>query len=257
MPFSKYDIFTIYDKPIPYKSLLVYPALMSDYLLFHYCAQCLMLDKNSIPDVKIISMSYFEYLLYLYYAKNDVDPIGMFDGLLRIVLRKTDEEDFTIRYKYDEAGKAIFEIAGEIFTSNDFDAIKEIIVEQNLLELPDETIQKEIRDKMEEANRLRQRINGNKMATLEDQMIAVAVYTGWDFDKICKMSIRKFVKTLQRADLLLHYKIYLGASMSGMVEFKDKSVIKHWLSEIVPDNTNGLVKAESVQGEMNKVNNAL
>ena len=46
------------------------------------------------------------------------------------------------------------------------------------------------------------------------------------------MTIRKFQKAMSRMDNLIHYKIYLAASLSGMVDFKDKSIIKHWLSNL-------------------------
>ncbi len=37
---------------------------------------------------------------------------------------------------------------------------------------------------------------------------------------------------MARMNNLIHYKIYLAASMSGMVEFKDKSFIKHWMANL-------------------------
>lgn len=247
MIFGKYDAFNIFDKPIPYRNLSFYPVLMENYLFFHYFANCLLLDKNSIPDPKTISMSYLDYL---YYATNEKENhILMFNELLRICLRK--EIKPITRVAYDKEGRAVFEIDNELYDSNDFDTIREIIIDQNLLEPPDDSIQKEVREKLEETQRLKQKMNGNKMATLEEQMIAVAVYTGWDFEKICNLSIRKFIKTLQRSDLLLHYKIYLSASMSGMVEFKDKSFIKHWLSEIDEDKFDGTVDIDAMEEKIN------
>ena len=84
---------------------------------------------------------------------------------------------------------------------------------------------------MREANEIRSR-EGTKMASLEDQMICVLISTNMSLQDIYSLSIRKFVKILERVDALLHYKIYLSASMSGFVEFKDKSFIKHWMSDL-------------------------
>ena len=53
-----------FDEPIPYKELLIYPVTMKDYLEFHLAVSCLLIDKNSIPDVNIISMSYLRFLYY-------------------------------------------------------------------------------------------------------------------------------------------------------------------------------------------------
>ena len=63
------EIYTFYDKPVPYKGLLIYPALMSEYIDFHWAVSSLLLDKNSTPDINVISMSYLSYLYYL--LKND------------------------------------------------------------------------------------------------------------------------------------------------------------------------------------------
>ena len=252
MSFNPRDYFYIYDSPVPYKQgeddeLLIYPALMRDYLKFHVFARCLTLEKNSVPDVKVISMSYLEYMYSMCDEENQW--ISLFDGLLRLVLQKPD-----MKFKpfYDQQGKPFFSIDEHVYNASDFDTIKEIIVEQNMYNLPDEMIQKEVREKMEEARRLRAKMNQMKMASLEEQIISVAINTGWDLEKIYNLSMRKFIKTLHRADHILHAKIYLAASMSGFVEFKDKSFIKHWLAEIDTDsNKDVTVPLEDVQSKIN------
>lgn len=252
MPFNPRDYFYIYDNPVPYKEdtedeLLIYPVSMRDYLSFHFYASCFLLEKNSVADPKVISMSYLEYMYSISDDKNR--HVLLFDGVLRIVLRKP---DMAFRPYYSEDGKPYFEIDGREYNADDFDNLKEIITEQNLFELPNELIQKEVRDKMEETRRFREKINNSKMASLEDQIIAVAIYTGWGLDKIYDLSIRKFIKTLQRADHMLHAKIYLAASVSGFVDFKDKSIIKHWLSEIGNDSEQSVtVPLEDVQSKIN------
>lgn len=230
---SPRDRYYIYDSPVPHKSLLLYPVRMKDYLLFQTLVQCLMLEKNSIPDKKIIKMSYLEYMLSI---DNEDNPYAMlFAGLLQLVLGKKDDVEFGISYG-NLNNKPTFEIDGQTYTSEDFDSLREIITEQNYVELVDETIQKSVRDKMEETRRYRQKINGDKVAGLEDQIVAVAVYTGWELEKIYELTIRKFMKALLRANQLIMSNIYLTASMSGFVEFKDKSVLKSWLTDLENDD---------------------
>ena len=60
-----------FDEPIPYKELLIYPVTMKDYLEFHLAVSCLLIDKNSIPDVNIISMSYLRFLYYQSLENNE------------------------------------------------------------------------------------------------------------------------------------------------------------------------------------------
>lgn len=226
--------YTTYDLPIPYKSLLIYPVTVKDYLLFSIFSQCLLMEKNSIPDPKIITMTELEYLFYLANKKEEQSSnILWFDRLLSLCLKDDksfdDIEKSIERYKYDENGKPYFEIGEIKYGAKDFVKIKEIIAEQNELELPDENISKEVRDKLEEARRYREKMSASTPATLEDYLISLSISTGWSLDYIYSMTIRKFFSSLKRMDNFVHYKIYLTASLSGFVEFKDKSFIKHWL----------------------------
>ena len=74
-----------FDEPIPYKELLIYPVTMKDYLEFHWLVSCLLIDKNSIPDINVISMSYLRFLYYNA-ANNDEPYVYMIKMLLCMVL---------------------------------------------------------------------------------------------------------------------------------------------------------------------------
>jgi hypothetical protein len=238
---SKWETYFIYDKPIPYKKLVIYPVIMRDYLPFFYFAECLTLDKNAIPDVKIIGMNYYEYI----YSKHTKETpyIAYFDALLKIVLRRP---DLNAIYRLNEKGKPIFIIDDTIYDVMDFDELRLMIAQYNNVELPNDKIQLAIREAKKKADEIRGR-NSAKMASLEDQIVAVMLCSSLTTEQIYDLPIRKFIKILERADLKLHYSIYLSASMSGMVEFKDKDFIKHWLSEIKKDET-GLVPVDALTG---------
>lgn len=230
------NYYLTYDLPVPYKSIKVYPAIMRDYLFFNTYAQCLLLDKNSIPDPKIISMNNLEYIFYMTQKEMEKHPYLLwFDRLLSVCLKDDksfeDVAESIKRYKYDANKNPVFYIQDKEYTSEDFEEIKKIIAQQNLVELIDENISKDVRDSLEKAKEYKSKLVG-KPATLEDYIISLAAITGWSFDYIYSMSIRKFTKSIKRLDNFIHYKIYLSASMSGMVEFKDKSFIKHWLTNL-------------------------
>jgi len=227
-----------FDEPVEFKGLKIYPVTIKEYFPFLFAVECLLVDKNSIPDSKIISMQYLDYIVYSANAENN--HMEKLAGLLYLCLKEKIED---IQYKVDEKNQCTLTISGIDITSSDFEEMKEIILEQNLIELPDYTIQKEIRDKIEEGKRLRMKGNG-RMASLEDQIISLSVSSGISLDEIYKMTYRKFSKALGRMDLLIHYKIFLQSSMSGMVEFKDKSFIKHWLTEIKSDNDSDMIELD-------------
>lgn len=241
--YSKYESSYIYDEPVKYKNILIYPARVREYLRFYFFSECLTFDKNSINDAKIISMTYLDYL---YSINTEEEPyVAYFNELLKLVTRNP---NLNVIYGKNQKNKPVFIVDGSEYTSSDFDEIKQIICEYNMVELPDETIQKEIRDSMKKAQELRGRSYG-KMASLEDQIVCVMISSNLNLKQIYDLSIRKFSKILERADAKLHYKIYLSASMSGMVEFKDKSFIKHWMSDLTKPKLD-LVPFEQIQDTM-------
>lgn len=229
-----------YGFPIKYKDLNIYPIKVIDYLDFLLYSASLTFEKNSIPDIKVISMTNLEYIYYqtVECTKNnqDIPLLFLFDRLLSLCLREDDSfssiESSMGRYTVNDKEKPIFTINGKEYSSKDYEEIKSIMCEQNLIELPDETISKEVRDSLEEAKRYKERLAGSTQGTFGDYIVSVASVTGWTFDYIYNLSSRKFLKALRRLDNLIHYKIYLNASMSGMVKFEDTSFIKHWLSNI-------------------------
>ena len=258
MPFKPLDVYLTFDDLVPYKDLTFFPVKMRDYFVFGILSESLLLEKNSVPDPKVISMSYLEYLYSLHYEelKNDDNKdkgtiLTKLDALLKLCLGKKDDVNFKIEWGTSNKEKPLFKIEDKTYNSEDFDKIKEIISEQNALELPDETIQKSVRDEIEKARRYKQRMNGYKMANLEDQIISLAIYAGWELDSVYNLSIRKFMRAIKRANHILYQNMYLQASLSGFVTFKDKSILSGWLSSSDEEDKYSDVKVslEELQGK--------
>lgn len=239
---GEYDYYLFYDKPIPYKDLLIYPATMDRYLDFHFYITCLLLDKNSIPNPVVISMTYLQFLYYMA-STTELPYLYMFKELLKMVLHIDNDSD--LWFGTDPNGKAIFRIKGVIYDSEDLDKITDIVFLQNSIEHIDDTIQKEVRDAMEKAKVYKMKQNEYKMCSLEDQMICVLISTALKFDDINKLTIRKFSKILERVDYKLHYEIYLSAEMSGMVKFKDENKLKHWMADLTKSDKYEDVKVDA------------
>lgn len=225
MDYSNY-IFT--DKPVPYKELLFYPVKVRDFPDFLWYVDCLIIDKNAIPDIQVISMSYFQFLFALADAG---DLIAMHKLLLLFcMVLKKEPNDFKL---YKDGDEPYFEVDGHKYGSEDFLEIKKIILLQNDIDDIDETIQKELRDKLKEAEEWKARASGNKPGTFEDNILCfMCAFPGLTLEDIYEMPIRKFNRALKRADHKLHYEIYTAASMSGMVTFKDKNALKHWMTSL-------------------------
>lgn len=239
---GEYDYYLFYDKPIPYKELLIYPATMDRYLDFHFYITCLLLDKNSIPNPEVITMTYLQFMYYMA-STTELPYLYMFKELLKMVLHIDNDSD--LWFGTDPNGKAIFKIKGVIYNSDDLDKMTDIIFLQNSIEHIDDTIQKEVRDAMEKAKVYKMKQNEYKMCSLEDQMVCVLISTSLKFEDINKLTIRKFSKILERVDYKLHYEIYLSAEMSGMVKFKDENKIKHWMADLTKSDKYEDVKVDA------------
>ena len=242
MKIDAYSSYLYYDTAIPYKELLIYPVKMDKYLDFHFFVNCLLLDKNSVPSPEVISMT---YLQFLYYMSNTTEMpyLYMFKELLKMVLHIDDDQAF--KFGLDENKKAFFQIGDDLFFADDFEKIRDIIFVQNCIEHIDDTIQKEVRDAMEKAEHYKMRQNAYKMCSLEDQMICVLITTSLKLEDIYNLTIRKFSKILERVDYKLHYEIYLGAEMSGMVKFENGNPFKHWMSDLTKDDKYADVKVDT------------
>lgn len=252
------EIYYLYDDPIPFRDdLKIYPVSMRDYYKFFFYAQCLQLEKNSLRDpmeaMKAISMSYLEYLYYVCdpEATNEKNTVALLEGLFRLTFRLPEESK--TNYGYTDDNKPVFSINDKLYDSSDFDLFKEIVSEQNELKLPDETIQKDVRDAIEEARRVKAKLEGREMAGLEDQIIALSIFTGWELSRIYDLSIRKFARSLLRANHMLYQNYYHEAEFSGMVSFNDKSVLKGWLAKIDDSGGDSDVTMDADRLE-NKVN---
>lgn len=297
MDISQYEQYFIYSKPIPYisqkslerkqqiekeilelnieeeiklkllqdeydkLSLLIYPLKMFDYLRFYFSINCLMIDKNKIPNPKIISMSYLDFLLYL--IKNDANGEYYAIMLCDLLNLCCGIEKENIRYQIDEKGKGklILSMVNEeattdyIINKTDFDNIKNIILNQNIPDYDDTYIDPKVEEILKEAEEFLNK-NKKKMASLEDQIICVMLALNeTDEEKIHNLTLRKFSKILQRYDYKLHYEIYKTAEMGGMVSFKQE--IDHWMSEISNkkySNTNStIVEYDTLKNKIESV----
>jgi hypothetical protein len=253
---DNFEKYYTYDYPVPIGELYLYPVTMKDYICFHENIGCLLFNKNRIPDAQIISMSYLAFVYFI--SMQNGEYLKMLENLLYMCFR-LDREKYEIDFNADKKGKPcinineyeikkneqneffkIKKINSWQFSHKDFKQIREIICEQNLVELPNEKIDPKLEAILLETQVFMNRKNNNlKIISLEDQMISVLINTALDWNHVLALSIRKFVKILERKNKELHYTIYKTASMSGMVEFKQD--ITHYLYDDQKDKYADLV----------------
>ena len=217
----------VWGNPRIYKNIEIHPIRMGDIELFYQHVQCLLLPKNSIQDAQILKMSYLAFLITVSSMEGNEVLLQKLINLLHMILKTKN-----IKFEFNENGR-IFIIVDDTNKLNerDFDKIKTIISEQNLIDLDDDFVNDEVRKAIEDARAFLAK-RDNKVASLDQQVVAYHCKTGLEYDKIANLTIYQFNKGLSRFDMISSSEAILAARYSGMVEFKDESKIPHWLSHI-------------------------
>lgn len=228
------EIFYTNDYPIPYKELLLYPVQVDLYVWFHIFVESLILSKNTCGDAKAISMSYFDYIFYA--TKKEKKPYAEFlRELLYMVLRLeekmvTANNDVidTIDFIYVNS-KWNMRINNTIYDSKDFDKIRQIICEQNLIEILDETIHPDWIKAYKDIEEYKRKQNEIKLCSFEDQINIVVAKTGYKRENIVTMTIRTFSRLFERINKIEDYEVSM--MLSPNMEKKHRDKIEHYLSE--------------------------
>lgn len=225
---EKYEDKFAMDEPIKYKKFLIYPVKMKDYYKFFSSVPILNIDKDSIADAKVISMSYLKFIISLLEeerkGKNNRLTLMLYTIFLMVF---KDLKNISIRYGYDPKKKEFISL-GELFIyRGDFEAIRKIILLQNIIDYDDTYIDPLLKHELEEVERIK---HGNmKQVSLEKRMVNVSISSGLTLEEVKNLPIRKFNIYLDMIDRKLSYQIAKQAELSGFVEFKKK--IPHYLYE--------------------------
>lgn len=108
----------------------------------------------------------------------------------------------------------------------EFEEIKALIPRQNILDYDaDKYMDPDLKEELEIKARLQNK--DYTSPTLEKQMVCVAVGTGFSFEYLQKITMRKLSLLLKTVDAKNMYYAQVQASMSGMVKFKEDP--KHWI----------------------------
>lgn len=231
-----YETQFLWDEPVEYKGITLYPAMCKDMQDFFSCVNCLLYDPlrynsmiSTLPrlyfltdilnhkDEKYIIQNEFLFAMFICLQK-----------LLKLVLGENQDSNFV-----ENKGKWYLQIIKHMdgeddisidVRAKDFDALREIILHQNGVEYDDTFIHEDIRKWIAE----QEAKDNTQYSTVEDYLNAFISVTHWKPQEIKGLSIRRFNGIIDK--FLSHdtYNLQMTASMSGLVSFKGK--INHWLT---------------------------
>lgn len=133
-----------------------------------------------------------------------------------------------IRYVEEERGRISLYIKGQKLTSGDFDRFRDIVLYQNITDYEDESAMDT--DLAAELKLVKQLKNKDiTEPSLEKKLACAVISTGYTFEEIYNITIRKLNLLLRTEDGKMFYQAAKIGSMSGMVTFKTEP--DHWIYE--------------------------
>lgn len=253
------DVFYSTDSPMPYKNLKIYPVKTIYYMFFHILVDCFFVNKYDSKVAKCIGMNPLQFLFFEGKIKTiddrEIDNVSQYclpllKELLLMCLRLKDKNDKgfdTINFIIEE-NKYYMVINGDKYDWKDFERIRDIICEQNCVELPDLKVHPAIRKKLKEKDLLLAKCNKNKVATFEELVDSLMLAGKFSQDYVLNLSIRRFTHLLERYDIMKHYDLY--TILSPNMDKKDREKILSWNSQ-TPRKDTYLDKVTSL-GEIEK-----
>lgn len=237
-----------FDAPVPYKELLLYPVQAQDYYKFMSSVGVLGIQKNRTPDVRIIQMSYLQFVFGL--ILNDVEWRKKFIDIMQLCLKVEVAELSNHRIQrgsfWNEMGadrELIFHLNGyevdfidrneRIFirlngvelSSAEFDELIRYIHFQNVYDYFDDFINDDVREVIEKFYSMK-----NKdivPPTFEQKIISVMSALGVTKPQVATMTMisveQLFHSVVRRTDYMIEHN-YRAHAMTD----KPLPDIEHW-----------------------------
>lgn len=241
-----------FDEPVDYKLtekiIQIYPVTLRQSEIFLSSVGLISIDKNVMPSVEIIQMSYLQFIFSVLIPQ-DKDNLQRFVNLLSLCLHMKEP-----KLKKNEIGKFILVEGENEYTINgqQFEDIRRIILYQNLPHFDDSYINPELKKAMNEMDELRNK--GIDSPNLERKMAIITAHSG--------ISKKEQMEMTYRSHSLLFEEVY------GEVEFTtirpialysgsgDK--LDHWIFKKKKDKMEGYITnvdkyAQSMGSDKNAV----
>ena len=169
-----------FDKPVKYKldngEIEIRPIDLQSSEIFLSSVGILNIDKNSMPDPKIIQMSYLQFLSEVILNKNSPSLQDNIQQLLNILILCLDFKSPSIKYDKFNRPHLYNELNNLSINSKQFDEIRQIILYQNIPNYDDSYINPDFKKAMFEQDELKNR--NVEYPSLERKMAIITAHTG-------------------------------------------------------------------------------
>ena len=252
--------YVTFGQPVQYCGLEIKPILVKDFYQFVNAKNILNIDKNKIPDVEIIQMTYLRFLTLMIVENEDMREdfltilaltLGLkYDSEKRNTSFKPNEVlaqqtrkneshfyingwDIAFRIRENETWLQLY-VGDDMVEINDsqFDDLKNIILFQNIYDYDDLEMSDDFRRVIEEYYALK-----NKdiiIPTLEDRLMAVVVSSGYTLEQLYNMPLRLFDALFEYSVSKLEYQVNKLIINLAQGEIKGFN-LSHWVYKTKKD----------------------
>jgi hypothetical protein len=232
------DLLKIYDEgkdvfgdPQIYKGVELYPILMKDLKYQDLFYQIFAHPKNYIPNIEILKSSYLKFLVYFLssvFKDNGTEvDVALKDMMSYITRCKLEEIELLYQLKDNrnaiDSVDLFLKVKDVIFTEDDFEALREIILQQNNMSI--EYVES-YNPELEDALRFINKDNAN--LSLADQVFTFCVILKTSLSEARQYSLFQFSNLMEKLLTLKEYDLYKPLLVSGQVTLKSGE-IKHYL----------------------------
>lgn len=259
------NIFDARGKPRVYKGLELHPIKVKDILEFYWAVESLALSKSSSTNLKVLRMSYLDFLITLMMEYEDLQfEMGMssyelkskFSLLCHLVFKLEN-----IEFKQIEDGTFILIFNEDIIiNAQEFDDIKKIIADQNNIDLTDKFMNDQVRKKMKETREFINKQNQSTSAGLDQQIIAYHCASRLSYEEIDELTIYQFQKGLARFSHMIECGYVNQGIYNGTIKLEKTKNPPNWLDLLKDAEIDSQFKINSDKfisslGEKGLVNN--
>lgn len=249
------------DYDVPYKLkdgkiLNIKPILVKDYPYYEVSKQILEIQKNEVNDIRVIQMSYLEFVENLtkqdsIFVNNIITICKLCFGYEKIGFSKHNNKTCLCLCNEDE-------IVEYIITSKDFDTIIKIILNQNDSNYDNRYVSPEVRELMESYYKVKAK--DFRSPTLEEKKAYTTSRTGIGLSQLNEMTYRYFDLVYNAS---VNSEIYMTQKMvQCSYKYDVKQDVKHPLfeqkkdpyAEIFEDTTILASKGVSGAEQLNTLN---
>lgn len=254
------DKYVALQKPVPLHGLYINPIMVKDFFQFNEAKDILRIEKNKIPNVEIIQMTYLRFLLMIILEEESLkedfltilklslnvkydatrrNPLFAPNEILTQQTRKNETElcingwDVKFKLNGDDTTLCLYD-NDEVVEINDvqFDDVRKVILFQNIYQYDDMEMSEDFQRVVEEYYKLK-----NKdivVPTLEDRLIAVCISSPYKIEELYNMPLRLFDALLECSIDKLEYQV--NKLIVNLAQCKVEGLnLSHWVYKTKKD----------------------